>query len=46
MCKKYNLSKIFRILKFSKSKNKLKNLKCNLYTSFESKLEDQAKTNP
>ena len=32
--------------KFSKSRNKLKNLTCNLYISFESKLADKAKTNP
>ena len=32
--------------KFSKSRNRLKNLTCDLYTSFESKLADEAKTNP
>ena len=31
--------------KFSKSRNKLKNLTCNLYMSFKSKLVDKAKTN-
>ena len=32
--------------KYSKSRNKLKNLTRALYTSFESKLADEAKTNP
>ena len=32
--------------KLAKSRNKLKNLTCNLYMSFESKLADETKTNP